>query len=70
MLDKGDDDFSLDESKSLNLSTSNNMGRAEYRDKDSVHFEFEPEKRKGMSVASKDVRNRGSEMIDMRNRNL
>ena len=54
-----DDDFSLDESQrsELKLSVSRNQGRAtgEYRDRDSLVFQFEPEKekKKGMSVASK-----------------
>lgn len=38
------------------MSTSNNLGRGEYRDRDSLIFQFEPEKKKGMTVASKDTK--------------
>lgn len=75
VLDKDNDEFYLEESKSdLNLSTSNNLGRAQYKDKDSLIFQFQPEKKKGMSVTSKDPRfsgeKSGDQMVNLNNKNL
>ena len=67
-----DDDFSLDESKSdLNLSSSNHLTKGEFKDRDSLIFHLEPDKKKGMSVTSKHAKynNRSSEMIDIRDQN-
>ncbi len=45
-----DDNFGIDSIKSnLDLTVSNN----DHLDRDSLIFEFEPEKKKGMSVTSK-----------------
>jgi len=32
------------------------MGKGDYKDRDSLIFKFEPEKKKGMTVASKDTK--------------
>lgn len=35
------------------------MGKGDYKDRDSLIFQFEPEKKKGMTVASKDTKKSG-----------
>ncbi len=45
----------MDESKQsdLDLSTSNHLVKGDYKDRDSLIFQFEPEKKKGMTITSK-----------------